>query len=307
MNKDWNDFMKLGIVHFMAFPDTIKGEGAISETVQKIADDGFFDVIEITWIKDEKTRQEVRDFLRNKEMVVGFGVQPPLLINKLNLNSADEHERRRAIDQVKACIDQAIFMGAKGAGVLSGPDPGGRKRDEEKKLLIDSLKEICAYSQASTKDLLILLENFDRDIDKKCLIGPTEEAAEIAEEIRRDFANFGLMIDLSHLPLLKEEADFAVRKASPYLKHIHIGNCVMKDSKHPAYGDQHPAFGVEGGENGVSELTEFLKVLKEVGYIRRGATNIVSFEVKPYGNQTSEEVINISKEVFSSSWNNIEG
>ena len=61
MNKDWNDFIKLGIVHFMAFPDTIKGEGAISETVQKIADDDFFDVIEITWIKDEKTRQEVRD------------------------------------------------------------------------------------------------------------------------------------------------------------------------------------------------------------------------------------------------------
>ena len=35
-------FMKVGLIHFMAYPQVMKGEGPILETLQKIAEDDFF-------------------------------------------------------------------------------------------------------------------------------------------------------------------------------------------------------------------------------------------------------------------------
>jgi len=45
--------MKGGLVHFMAYPEVMKGEGSILEKLQKIAEDDFFTAVEIFWIKDE--------------------------------------------------------------------------------------------------------------------------------------------------------------------------------------------------------------------------------------------------------------
>jgi len=297
--------MKLGIVHFMAFPETIRGEGPVLETIRKIVEDDFFEAIEITWIKDRKIRSQVKDLLKAKNMTVAFGIQPPLLINKLSLNAIDESEREKAVNQVKDSIDEAFFMGASGVAVLSGPEPGEPNREEGRKLLIDSLKQICAYSQRNNGPSIVL-EPFDRSIGKNCLIGPSEEACEVVKEVRKEFPDFGLLLDLSHLPLLNETSDFAIKKAAPYLKHIHIGNCVTKYPNHPAYGDEHPVFGIPEGENGVKELSAFLKALKEIGYIGEGKQNIVSFEVKPFGGQTSEEVIDICKKTLSLVWESIE-
>ena len=54
----------MSIVHCMAFPNTFSGEGPIVETIKKIAEDPFFGAIEITWIKDNNIRREVREILR---------------------------------------------------------------------------------------------------------------------------------------------------------------------------------------------------------------------------------------------------
>jgi len=100
-------------------------------------------------------------------------------------------------------VDEAYEIGAKSLAFLSGKDPGEGERDQAFKLLISSINEICEYAK-SKGDLRIALEIFDREIDKKCLIGPANEAKMVAEEVRKEFDNFGLMVDLSHLPLLKE-------------------------------------------------------------------------------------------------------
>ena len=47
MDISWDGICTLSIVHFMAYPETIKGEGPIVETVTKIAEDDFFTGIEI--------------------------------------------------------------------------------------------------------------------------------------------------------------------------------------------------------------------------------------------------------------------
>ena len=60
MNESMYKYMKVGIIHFMAFPSTIKGDGPIAETIRKIAVDDYFNAIEITWIKDSSSRYPVR-------------------------------------------------------------------------------------------------------------------------------------------------------------------------------------------------------------------------------------------------------
>ena len=53
MNESIYSYMKVGLIHFMAYPSTIKGEGPIEDTLRKIILDDYFNAIEITWIKDE--------------------------------------------------------------------------------------------------------------------------------------------------------------------------------------------------------------------------------------------------------------
>lgn len=131
---------------------------------------------------------------------------------------------------------------------------------------------------------MLSLETFDREIDKKLPIGPTVEAKEVAQRVRKKWKNLGLTIDLSHIPLIGESIEEALTTAKDYLIHIYIGNCILKDRNNPRYGDKHPPFGVEGGEIDVPQVAEFLKILKEIGYFSKakdGEMPVVSFEVKP--------------------------
>ena len=301
MQDSMYKFMKVGLIHCMAYPQVMKGEGPILETLQKIAEDDFFTAVEVSWIKDNKVREKAKKLLEVSHLTVAYVGQPRLLVKKLNLNSFDEEERKKAVREVKAGIDEAYELGAKALAFLSGKDPGEEGREQAFKLLISSIKEICDYAK-SKGDLGITLEIFDRDIDKKCLIGPANEAKKLAAEVRKEFDNFGLMVDLSHLPLLNETPTEAIMPIKDYLVHAHMGNCIMRDKEHPGYGDQHPRFGITGGENDVKELTEFLKVLLDIGFLNHQNPPIVSFEVKPLAGETSEVVIANAKRVLKEAW-----
>jgi len=301
MQESMYKFMKVGLIHFMAYPQVMKGEGPILDTLQKIAEDDFFNAVEVSWIKDAKVRQKAKKLLEVSHLTVAYGAQPRLLVKKLNLNSFDEAERKEAVDEVKAGVDEAYEIGAKGLGFLSGKDPGEEKREKALDLLISSTKEICKYAQ-SKGNLMIALEVFDQEIDKKCLIGSADLAKRYAAEVRKEFDNFGLLVDLSHLPLLGESPTQAIMPVKDYLVHAHMGNCILKDKEHPGYGDQHPRFGIKGGENDVKELTEYLKVLLNIGFLNPQNPPIVSFEVKPLADESSEVVIANAKRVLREAW-----
>jgi sugar phosphate isomerase/epimerase len=301
MQESMYKFMKVGLIHFMAYPQVIRGDGPILETLQKIAEDDFFTAVEVSWIKDEKVRNKAKKLLAVSHLTVAYGAQPRLLVNNSNLNSFDEEERKKAVEEIKEGVREAYEIGAKSLAFLSGKDPGEGERDQASKLLISSIKEICEYAKFKG-DLRIALEIFDREIDKKCLIGPASEAKMVAEEVRKEFDNFGLMVDLSHLPLLNETPTQAIMPVKDYLVHAHIGNCLLKDKKHPAYGDQHPRFGIAGGENDVGELKVFLRVLLDIGFLNAENSPIVSFEVKPLADESSEVVIANAKRVLREAW-----
>lgn len=301
MRESLQSFMKVGIVHFMAFPETGKGEGPILETVRKIAEDDFFSAIEVTSIRDDAVRQAAGKLLKDARLTVGFGGQPVLLSAKLDLNSLDEEKRQAAVSRIKSCIDEAESLGAGAVAMLSGPDPGPDKRDLALSQLIRSLKEICEYARGHG-DPMVVLETFDADIDKRCLIGPSTDALRVAKEVRAVYPRFGLMVDLSHLPLQRETPAHSLGLLKDYLVHVHLGNCVLQDRSHPAYGDLHPPFGTKGGEVDVPEVTAFLRALFEVGYLGEGRRPVVAFEVKPMADQSSEAVIAGAKRTLLEAW-----
>ena len=292
-------YMKVGIVHFMAFPDISPGSELVN-SIKRIAEDDFFGSIEITSIPND-TRADIAKLLETSKLVVGYHAGPILLDEKLDLNSSSPQQRELAISRIKSAVDEAYSLGAQRLAVLSGPAPTVEKREKAKELLIDSLLQICSYAE-SKGSLGITLEIFDRDIDKRRLIGSTKDGVQVATEVRRHYPTFGLMVDLSHLPMLGESAEYALKKASDYLVHVHIGNCVIKDKSHPAYGDKHPRFGIAGGENDVAELRLFLKALLDIGYIGEGKQNIVALEVKPQTGESSEVVIANTKRTLMESW-----
>ena len=300
MTESIHKYAKIGLIHFMAYPSTIKGEGPIEETILKIAIDEYFDAIEITWINELETRKRVKKMLDSAHLTVAYGAQPRLLTTGQNINDLDESKRQITVANLKEGIDEAYEMGAVGFGFLSGKYTEDKKEDAYQSL-ITSTKEICTYAKAKG-NLKIALEVFDFDIDKCSLIGPVDLAKRFAEEICAEFDNFGLMVDLSHIPILHESARQSLIPVKDYIIHAHMGNCLMKDKKDPAYGDAHPRFGYPGGENDVEELTEYLKVLMEIGYLDPDNRRILSFEVKPVGDEDPDIVVANAKRVLNSAW-----
>lgn len=299
MNEPLQDYIKVGLVHFMAWPECMGGDGPILDSISAVAGDPFFEVLEITRINDPAIRDQAKAILDENEIELGFGAQPILLGGGLDLNHMEDAERRKAIEAVEAGIDEAEQMGIRNVGVLSGRPDGDKGAAMDR--LVDSLKELSAY--AGARGCRVVLETFDQvPYGKNCLIGPTRDAVQVSEAVRAEHPDFGLMLDLSHLPLIGESSEEAIGIAGDHMVHVHMGNCAMDDPEHPAYGDNHPRFGAPGTRNDVPELAEFLRVLLDTGYLTRDERKAISFEVKPMAGETSEEIIEASKETLLEAW-----
>jgi sugar phosphate isomerase/epimerase len=299
------DFAKIGVVHSMLFKGTLKSGADFTRSLSVLADDDYLDAIEVGPIPDKAVRAEAAALLRESKKTVAFGGQSVLLSAGLDLNHDDRWKRREAVDAVKRVVEQACELGAVGFAVLSGRDPGEAKREAARDLLVDSLVQIAdeLHTQGTMR---LVLETFDRQpFGKNCLIGPSIEAVEVAKQVRERVPDFGLMLDLSHLPLLGEAPQQAVETARDHLVHAHIGNCVLRDPKHPMYGDMHPPFSDPAGENGVEQLAAFLNALVETGFLDAKKRPILSFEVCPYGEWTPERLLDQSKETLEAAWEQI--
>jgi sugar phosphate isomerase/epimerase len=297
-------YIRPGILHFMAFP-VMNGDGPILESLMAILEDCFFEVVEISWIKDPKTRAQAKHLLMLSGIQVKYGAQPRLLTQRLNLNSLDCTNRKRAVAEMYASIDEAVELGASDFSLMSGPYEGAKNKAANFDALELSLNDICSY--AADRGMEVALEVFDRDIDKKCLIGPAADAKEIAERVKAKHRNFGLIVDLSHIPLLGETPTDALRPVADHLARVHIGNCYCDRPDDPAYGDKHPRFGYPGSANDVPEIVAFLKELFHTGYLKPDGSErrAVSFEMKPAGDEPVGVMIAGAKRKLLEAWNQL--
>lgn len=299
MNEPMRKYMRVGIVNFMAFPSTIKGEGPILDATRAICRDDYFDVIEVTWIKDPEVRRQVRKMVDTAGLTLTYGAQPRLLTTGMNINDLDLSKRQAALASLKEGIDEAYELGAKGFAFLSGKYEESTQK-ESFTALYDSTVELCRYA-AAKGDMPVLLEVFDYDFDKKSLIGPAPLARKFADRVKSVCHNFGLMVDLSHIVQIHETLRENLLPIGPYIRHAHVANAVMKAGAE-AVGDMHPRFGFDNSEICVDEVVEFLEILFEIGYLNEKNPPIVSFEVKPWGEEDPELVIANAKRVLNEAW-----
>ena len=52
----------------------------------------------------------------------------------------------------------------------------------------------------------------------------------------------------------------------------------------------------------MDELVDYLRVLMDIGYLKEGEPKVVSFEVKPFGDEDPELVIANAKRTLNRAW-----
>ncbi len=308
MHGSWRKYFDAGVIQVMMFTDSPGNEARTIETARQILMDDFFGSLTVGRMSDEAMKS-VKKMADDAHARLAVSAAPFILGNKLNLASPDESSRLAAVDGLKKSVDDSYALGAPivevldGGGSYPGPEQEGRALEQ----LARSLVELCRYSAEKAggrEPVWVQIETFDRAVEKKSLIGPSPLAVELAGRVRAEVPNFGLTIDMGHLPLLGEGYGEALRAVSEYVTHVHIGNCI-RDRSNPYYGDSHPAFGMPGGVADVAELTDFFAALNEIGYFAKELPTgrpWVTFEVKPQPGQSPELVIASCKRVLKEAW-----
>jgi len=293
MLESIHTYFQIGTIQWMSHP-----RKALLDSIREIASDDFFDAIEITRFPDEATRKEAICLFQQSHLKVCYGAQPRLLGPKLNPNAIDEQERQKAEATLIEAIDEAELVGARAIAFLAGKWES-QTLDLAYAQLLKTTTAVCKYAQ--TKGMGVNLEVFDFDMDKAALIGPAPLAARFAADMRNVCNNFGLLVDLSHFPTTYETSQFVIRTLRPYITHFHIGNAVVQ-ANCEAYGDLHPRFGFPNSANDVSQLVDFFRVLKQEGFLNAENPYVLSFEVKPWGDEDEAIILANTKRVINRAW-----
>ena len=300
MEKSMRRYMRVGTILHVSYKQLGSGEGPILECLKKIVTDPYFEVVEVAHMKDAEVRKAAADLIARGHMTSSYGGQGRMLGAGLNINDLNEEGRQKALASLKEGIDEAYEMGVEDFAFLAGRYEEETK-EESFQALLKSTRELCEYAK-SKGDMPVLCEVFDYDIAKKSLIGPVDMVKRYAETICAEYDNFGLMVDLSHIPMLHETIEESLLPVQQYIRHAHMGNTVIKSPECPAYGDEHPRFGFPNSENDVEELAAYLRLLLKIGFLNEKKRPIVSFEIKPFGEEDPEVCLANAKRTLDLAW-----
>ena len=300
MEKSMRRYMRVGTILHVSYKQLGSGEGPILECLKKIVTDPYFEVVEVAHMKDAEVRKAAADMIARGHMTSSYGGQGRMLGAGLNINDLNEEGRRKALASLKEGIDEAYEMGVEDFAFLAGRYEEETK-EESFQALLKSTRELCKYAK-SKGDMPVLCEVFDYDIAKKSLIGPVDMVKRYAETICAEYDNFGLMVDLSHIPMLHETIEESLLPVQQYIRHAHMGNTVIKSPECPAYGDEHPRFGFPNSENDVEELAAYPRLLLKIGFLNEKKRPIVSFEIKPFGEEDPEVCLANAKRTLDLAW-----
>lgn len=266
------------------------------ESLKAICRDDYFDAVEVKGFG--VNNEEARALLGQSHLKVCYGAQPRLLGGNLNPNHIDEEERRKAEATLIEAVDEAEYLGARGIAFLAGKWQPETKEQAYAQLL-KTTRAVCDY--AGAKGMSVELEVFDFDMDKAALIGPAPYAARFAADMRTTHNNFGLLVDLSHFPTTYETSQFVIRLLRPYITHFHFGNAVVRKG-FDGYGDLHPRFGYPNSANDTPELIDYLRVIKEEGFLDATSPYVLSMEVTLRPGEDEEIVLANTKRVLNRAW-----
>ena len=240
MKDSIHKYFKVGTLQWMSF-----NQSSPMESLYTIGTDDFFDAVEVKGYPTPEEREQAKAILSQSHLSVCYGAQPRLLSGQLNPNALDEAERAQAEAALLDALDEAEYLGAEGIAFLAGHWHPETKEQAYQQLL-KTTRTLC--DAAASKGMMVELEIFDYDVTAKQLIGKCEDALDIAKQICPTYDRFGLLTDLSHFPLLREDPRTTLTALKDYVKGFHLGNTIITgDPRHTIYGDHQPRFGIPNG------------------------------------------------------------
>ncbi|MDQ2829491.1 MAG: sugar phosphate isomerase/epimerase [Chloroflexota bacterium] len=295
MDQPLLNYMRPGIVLCVAYPGADGDGNALVRGIEAVASDIFFSSVEVRHVPDEGARRRMVEILRGSRLDIVYETYPRLRQLGLSLGSADPASRRRAVEEAKRAIDDAVSIGAIRVNLISGPDPGQAGRDEGADVLVDSLYALAEYASGQ-RGLALALEPFPRDGLDAALIGPMGEAVKLVRLVREVYPDVGLTLDTAHTARLGEDFAASLALAAPYLGQLHLSN-LAPGSPNPA-----PPFGASGGFYDTPRLTDALLALFRAGFLGAGHRPFVTFRVAPDAGDRTEWIIAGAKRTLTEAW-----
>ena len=268
----------LGVNHQFLYPNGIIDQKSHTDALYELVTLPHLDAVDCwVWRTPEASREEL-NILRQSGKHINYNIGDRFGEKAAFPASADAAERRYAADILRREIGFAMECGAKKIIFGSGPDVT-ENREDGKNRFADVLFEVFADVP---KDVAICLEPTDRDMDKFFLFGPAAETADFIRTMRSGgMENFGMLLDMAHIPLMRETMESAISGAAETISHIHLGNNIVSNPKNPMYGDRHVPFGVPESEYSEKDVAVFLRLLNAHGYLKQDDCT-VTFEVRPH-------------------------
>lgn len=301
MKEDIKNYAKLGLVHHLLYPECTTDPDFHAETLAEFVKRDDIEALDCCLPYGEERRRKLIPIIKNcgKDVSYALHLFPS---RKISLSSLDFQEQQLTRLVIQDQIDMAAAIGAGGFVYVSGADvPENRPAAQQ------AFKSFTEWfcTELAKHHITALLEPFDRTIDKKYLYGPIDDCVAFMEEMSARFDNIGIELDMAHLPLMFEDFESSIRRCGKYIKRVHLGNCVLKDTSHPLYGDKHPPMNLPGGEIAEPELIRILSALLEVGFLSKENRKPLIMEMTPFPGKSVEYTVEKTKELLYRAWDKV--
>jgi len=300
MREDIRRYARLGLVHHMLYPKCMEDPDDHVRTLLEFVRRADIETLECCLPYGTERRRTLIPAVRGcgkQDVAFALHLFP---LRKLSFTTPAPHEQAQVRMIVADMIECAVAIGAAGLVFASGGPPPDQATDVHLAAFADFCRWLCA--EVKTAGMTAMLEPFDTSIDKKYLYGPTTRCVALIESLAPQVDNLGIELDMAHVPLMGESFEDAIRTAAPHLKRVHLGNCILKDSSHPLYGDKHPPIGLEGGEVDVPQLAGILRCLLDVGFLSVQERGSLVIEMTPWPGKTAQETIRDAWERLDRAW-----
>lgn len=298
MTTNIRRYAKLGLVHHLLYPACTCDAQYHADTLEPFVARDDIEAIDCCLPFGQTLRQRLIPAVKScgKDVAYALHLFPA---RKLSLASTDMIEQQVARYIIADQIAMAAAIGATGFVFVSGADVPDN-RTLARAAFTDFCKWFC--DELAEYNITALLEPFDRTIDKKYLYGPIDDCIQLVDDIRRERSNMAIELDIAHLPLMFEDFESAIERCGDRIARVHLGNCVLKDTTHPLYGDKHPPMGLEGGEIDIKQLTTVLRALKKVGFLSKEFRKPLIMEMTPFPGRTPEYTVDKTKQLLDTAW-----
>lgn len=287
--------MKHGICLTPVYPQAITDYSCMEMLLEKISRQKLFDCVEIYFEGTQEQQKLLREALKNRNLEAVYLGGLPIKRDGIDLSAEDEVLRRRSVEICKSHIERAMNIGCKKIVIASGPD--WKKENLQRKVVRQMQRSLADLEECCrNEDLEITLEPFPVNTDPYLAVGDVKTVQDIFQS--GCFKNVGLTFDTSHFSQMGVDVMKSFQLLMPWIRHVHLANCVMNDKKDPLYGDKHPLFKQKNGDFSIGCIKEFYreKILEQCA----DQIDICSIEVISRGNADwyYEEICREAEEIW---------